>query len=179
MVGDVHVVRPVVGHGPDHAELVPQVVPQPAATPVLPDGAVEAGRGLGENVARIDVEPLEHRLARPGELLHRVHDDDLILNAQVLEQRRVGELVNARLVPAQVDRHAVGDLVIECPKQAIAGRHGFAAGMVGRCSWRPFYAPRPLAVNRRQGDNGPHAAAIHLLQQNQCRPNAPRLRSRG
>ena len=128
MVGDVHVVGMVVGHGPDDAELVAQVVPQPPVATVLHDRALEAGRRLGGNVAGIDVEPLEHRLARLGKLLNGVHDDDLVGNAQVLQQRLVGELVDARLVAAQVDRHAVGRLVVQCGQHPLARGHRFLAG---------------------------------------------------
>ena len=50
----------------------------------------------GRDVPRVDVEPLEQRLARPGQLLHGVHDRHLVANAQVVDQGLVGELVDAR-----------------------------------------------------------------------------------
>ena len=50
----------------------------------------------------------------------------VVLDAQVLEQRLVGELVDARLVAAQVDRHAVGHFVVERLEHPLAGRHGLA-----------------------------------------------------
>ena len=55
--------------------------------------------------------------------------DQLVLDAQVLQQRLVGELVDAGLVAAQVDRHAVGRLVVERRQQALAGGHGFAVNV--------------------------------------------------
>ena len=95
----------------------------------MPPG--KTGRGPGGDVTRVDVEPLQHRLARLGQLLHGVHDDDLIVDAQVLQQGLVGELVNARLVSPQVDRHAIGGLVVERLQQALPGGERFAAGFGG------------------------------------------------
>ena len=141
MVGNIHVIRAVVGHGPDHAELVAQVVPQPPVAAVLPDCAVEPGRGLGGDIAGIDVEPLQYRLARLGQLLHGVHDDDAVLDAQVLDERLVGELMDARLVSAQVDRHAVGDFVVDRLQEALAGGHRFSAIGLGRAHGGHFTPP--------------------------------------
>ena len=83
MVGNVHVERPLVGHRPDDAELVAQIVPEPPVAPVLFDLALKVGWRLGCDVTGVNVEPLQHGLARPGELLHGVHDDRLIRHAQV------------------------------------------------------------------------------------------------
>ena len=124
VVGDVHVVGMVVGHGPDDAELVGQIVPQPAVARPLDDAAVVARRRAGRDVPRVHVEPLEHRLARPGELLHVVHDHQRIVDPQMLQKGLVGRLVDAGLVPTQVDRHAVGDLVVQCRQHPLARSHG-------------------------------------------------------
>ncbi len=56
---------------------------------------------------------VEHCLAGPGQLLDGVHDFDLFGHPEALEQRLVGELVDAGLVAAQIDGNPVGLLVIE------------------------------------------------------------------
>ena len=81
VMGDVHEVRLIVGHRPDHAELVAQVVPEPPVAVVLRDAALIAVGGLRGDVAGVDVEPFQNRLARPGKLLHGIHDDDVVLDA--------------------------------------------------------------------------------------------------
>ena len=72
-----------VGHRPDDAELIAEVVPQPAVAMALHDPALETGRGLGGNVAGVDVEPLQHGLRRLGKLLNGVHDRNLLGNPQM------------------------------------------------------------------------------------------------
>ena len=149
MVRDVHIVRIVVGHGPDHAELIAQVVPKPASAEILLNPPVESLGCLGCDVTRIDVESLQYGLAGLGQLLDGVHDDHLILDVQVLQQGLVGQLVNARLVAAQIDRHPIGRFVVQGLPQPIAGGHCLAVsgscGHSGRLSapichyfWRPF-----------------------------------------
>ena len=88
MVRDVHVERLVVGHRPGHAELVGQVVPGPAVALPLDDAALEIGRRAGGDIPRIDVEPLQQRLARLGKLLHGVHDDHGVVQSQELATAR-------------------------------------------------------------------------------------------
>ena len=135
MVRDVHVERLVVGHRPGHAELVGQVVPEPAVALPLDDAALEIGRRAGGDVPRIDVEPLQQGLARPGKLLHGVHDDHRVVDSQKFRHRLVGKLVDARLVPAQIDRHAIGNLVVEGRQDALPGGHGFAGHETLACCW--------------------------------------------
>ena len=105
----------------------PTPVPQPPTAMVLLDVVPEAGCGLGGDVARIDMEPLQHRLGWPGELLDGIHDENLVPNPQVLQQCLVGKLVDAGLVASQVDRHAIGRFVVDRLPQTLAGGHGFSA----------------------------------------------------
>ena len=48
VMGDVHVEGLVVGHGPDDAEFVGQVVPEAAVAGVLLDAAVEPAGALAQ-----------------------------------------------------------------------------------------------------------------------------------
>ena len=82
MVRDVHVERLVVGHRPGHAELIGQVVPEAAVALPLDNAALEIGRRAGGDIPRIDVEPLQQRLAGLGKLLHGIHDDHGVVKAQ-------------------------------------------------------------------------------------------------
>ncbi len=124
MMRDVHVQRRVVRHGPGHAELVRQIVPGAAVPLPSDDLALEIRRGSGVDVAGIDAQPLEHRLAGPGQLLHGVHDRHVVLDAQVPDQGLVGDAMDARLVAAQIDRHAVRLLVVQRLEQSLARSHG-------------------------------------------------------
>ncbi len=65
-MGDVHVVRIVVRHGPGYAELVGEVVPQPPVPPVLDDAALEALGPAGPDVARVHAQALKHGLGGHG-----------------------------------------------------------------------------------------------------------------
>ena len=92
------------------------------------DLALEVRRGSGVDVPRVDAQPLEHRLAGPRQLLHGVHDRDVVLDAQVPDQGLVGDAVDARLVAARVDRHAVRLLVVQRLEQSLARGHGLFSG---------------------------------------------------
>ena len=71
------------------------------------------------------METLQHLLARFRQLLNCVHDADFVCDAEVSDQRPVGILVNASLVPAQVNRHPVWNLVVERFVDPLARSHGF------------------------------------------------------
>ena len=111
------------GHGPDDAELVLQVVPQPAVALDLANRAVESIRPVGQDVARIHVESLQHFLAGPGQLLHRVQDRHFVPDAQMIDQAAVRVPVDSRLEPAEVDRDPVGHSMIQCLADPLSGAH--------------------------------------------------------
>ena len=92
-------------------------MPQPAVALACDDSALEIGGRSGRDVPRIDVKPLQQGLAGPGQLLHGVHDHRVV-DPQVLQQGLVGELVDPRLVAAQIDRHAIRDFMVQRPAPA-------------------------------------------------------------
>ena len=125
MVGYIHIKLLVVRHGPDDAELVLQVVPEPAVSLILFDPALEAIGAMSEHVSNVHAETLQDLLARPGKLLDGVHDCYLVLDVQIINQRDIGLLMDSRLKSAQVDRHSIRLLMIERCKHALPGCHGF------------------------------------------------------
>jgi len=120
VVRDVHVDLLVLRRGPDDAELVLQVEPRTAVTHIAFDSALEALGPVGADVARV-----QHRLARLREPLHGVHDRNRVRDAEVLEQLRVRGLVDPGLESAEVDRHAIRDLVVDGLQYALTGCHRF------------------------------------------------------
>ena len=93
------------------------------------------------DVAGIHVKSLEDLFARARQLLHRIHDPHLIGYAQAPEERSVGPLVNAGLVPAKVNRNPVRDFMVQCSEDPLARSHGFLHGFCSRCVCR-FFAPQ-------------------------------------
>jgi hypothetical protein len=120
---DVHVEGLIVGHGPDDAELVGQIVPESAVAGVVPDAAVKTGGALGTKVAGIDAESLQDSLTRLGKLLDGVENDDILGQAEMAEQGLIGLSMDAGLEAAQVDRHPIGDLMIQGRQDALSRSH--------------------------------------------------------
>ena len=106
-VRDVEVIGMFVRHGPSDAELVCEIMPQPSVPLTLDHAALETGRPLGPDVARVHAQPLQHRLGRLGELLHQIHDNQVLFEPQLFQQSPVSEFVNPSLVASQVNRHAI------------------------------------------------------------------------
>ena len=102
-------------------------MPEPAVAFFLYNSAFPVRSGARGNITRVDAQPLQHSLARLGELLDRVHNADLIVDSEMVDQGLVGELVNASLVAAQVNGDTVGLLVVECGEQALTCGHGLFA----------------------------------------------------
>jgi hypothetical protein len=100
--------------------------------------ALESGGGSGADVAGVHMQPFEQRLARLRQLLDRVHNLNLVLNAQMCDQRLIGELVNAGLVATQIDRNAVGLFVAQGAEHPVARGHGFfLLEAVSHCPFTP------------------------------------------
>ena len=123
---DVHVIRRVLRHGPAHAELVGQVFPVARVTLGLHDGAFPALGGARRHVARIHMQAHQQFLAGLCQLLHGVHDAQLIANPEMADQGQIGVLVDARLIAAQVNRHAVWNLMVQGSADPLARRQGFS-----------------------------------------------------
>ena len=95
----------------------------------MPPG--ELAGGPGRDVARVDVEPLQEGFARPGELLHRVHDD---------QRRRRCPGVQRRL----------GRRTCGCRSGCRPGRSARGRGLRG---WRIAFRTRSReAIEVRQGE---------------------------
>jgi hypothetical protein len=60
-----------------------------------------------------------------GKLLNRVKNFDSIMHLQVRKQRGVRFSMNPRLKSAQIDRHAVGNLMGECLPKAFTRAQSF------------------------------------------------------
>ena len=128
-MGDVEVERFVVGHRPRDAELVGEIVPHPPAALAPDHAARETLRAPRRDVPRVHAQPLQDPFRRLGQLLHQVHDDDFLIETQPVNQLAVGDLVDARLVAAEVDGDAVGLAVVEGREDPLPGRcHGPASG---------------------------------------------------
>jgi hypothetical protein len=125
MEGDVHVERLVVGHRPADAELVGEVMPQPAAALGLDDAAFPSGSRARGDIPGIHAKPLQDALARAGELLDGVHDLGPGRNRQVSDEVGIGILVDAGLVSPEVDRNPVRGLVPERLEEPLSRRQGF------------------------------------------------------
>jgi hypothetical protein len=54
-----------------------------------------------------------HHIADLGQLLNGIHDDEVVANAQVVNQGLLREFVDARLVAAEVDGNPVRLLVVQ------------------------------------------------------------------
>ena len=54
VMGNVHIAWGIIGHGPSHAKLVHQVMPELAISRLRHDGAVKSRSSAGMNVTRID-----------------------------------------------------------------------------------------------------------------------------
>jgi len=113
-------------------------VPELPVALSLDDPPVEPFGRAGRDIASIDSQPLEYGLARSGKLLDGVHDLDLFDQSQMVQQCLVRVLVDARLVAAQIDRHAILFAVVQGRQQALAGSHGFG----GSRHWIPFVTHR-------------------------------------
>src|ERR1039458_1846440 len=102
-MGNVKIIWMLLRHGPGDAEFVRETVPDAAVALTLDHAALEAGRAPGPDVAGIRAQPLQHGLRRLGQLLHEIHDDDLLIKAEAGEEFLVGEFVNAGLIATKVD----------------------------------------------------------------------------
>ena len=109
-----------------------------------PDGHL-AGRAVGQDpigpVAvvqgepptqfdRVDAEPLQHVFVDDRQLLHRVVDADRpVRQSQGLAQLAISDRRDARTaVGPEIDRHAIGLLVIQGGEDTLAWGHGRSSG---------------------------------------------------
>jgi hypothetical protein len=120
MMGDIHVKLLVIRHGPDHAKLVPQVMPQSAFADILYDASLEALGTMSHDVPDVDMEAPEHLFTGLGKLLDRIENPDIIRYTQENQKVLVGFFVNAGLKTAQVDRDPVGDPVVQSFPHALS-----------------------------------------------------------
>ncbi len=113
VVRDVHVKWLLIGHRPDDAKFVFEVVPKLAIASVLFDATFETVGAVCTNITDIYMKSFQNFFAWFGELLDGVKSFYFFFDTKVGEQIGVGPFMYSGLEAAEVDGHSVGDFMLE------------------------------------------------------------------